>query len=259
MDLSFKIGLKLYSTNIDLIPEAETLYRDGYFDYVELYIIPGTFKDVASWKDLKVPFLIHAPHSVHGINFAQAEKYETNRRNLTDAQKYADTLGSDIIIVHGGNNGSFSETIKQLKKLDDRRLVLENKPRVGLQGEICVGWSPSEFHEAAHAGVLNGTVLDFGHAICAAASSGIDEMQIIRGFMLFKPELFHIADGEASSESDVHHNFGKGNFKINKLLSFVPENGLVTIETPRNKEDGLNDYIEDINNLRSMSLEHKKA
>lgn len=69
-----KIGLKLYSTDVALIPDARKLKVREFVDFVELYIIPGSYENsIENWKGLDVPYVIHAPHSYHGINFAQAE------------------------------------------------------------------------------------------------------------------------------------------------------------------------------------------
>lgn len=253
MEYKFKIGFKLYSTDTALIPDAAKLLKEAFFDYIELYIIPGSFENtITKWKGFECPYVIHAPHSFHGINLAKAEMRENNQMHFSEAQIFADSLGADIIIIHGGNNGSFDETIRQIAFLNDSRTTLENKPKVGFNNERCVGWSPEEFHRASESGVLQGTVLDFGHAVCAANSSDIDPNFIIGEFMAFKPKVFHISDGKHDSESDVHLNFGKGNFNIKEFLSIVPDDGLLTIETPRAQSRYLNDFIDDVFFLRNI-------
>lgn len=253
MEYKFKIGFKLYSTDTALIPDSAKLLKEAFFDYIELYIIPGSFENtITKWKGFECPYVIHAPHSLHGINLARADMRETNQMHFSEAQIFADSLGADIIIIHGGNNGSFDETIRQIAFLNDSRTTLENKPKVGFNNERCVGWSPEEFHRASESGVLQGTVLDFGHAVCAANSSDIDPNFIIGEFMAFKPKVFHISDGKHDSESDVHLNFGKGNFNIKEFLSIVPDDGLLTIETPRAQSRYLNDFIDDVFFLRNI-------
>lgn len=248
-----KIGLKLYSTDTVLIPEAEVLNREGYFDYIELYTIPGSYEEtINKWKELNCPFIIHAPHSFHGINFAQAEKWQTNHLNFGEAQKFANIMHSDTIIVHGGNNGSFDETVNQLAMLNDHRIALENKPKVGVNGEACAGWSPDEFKKADDAGILYGTVLDFGHAIYAANSSDLKAMDMIGDLMIFEPRLFHLSDGDSSSEKDVHYNLGEGNFDLAEIASLIPESGLLTIETPRKPSDNLQSFVKDVQYLQKL-------
>ena len=253
MGFHFNIGLKLHSTNISLIAEAEKCKEEGFFDYVELYIIPGTYEEtIEAWKKLDIPYVIHAPHSFHGVNLAQVDKREINLKHFNEARQFADDLGSDIIIVHGGNNGSFAETIHQIGLFNEQRIALENKPKIGIQNEECVGWSPDEFHRAMAVGVLSGTVLDFVHAVYAANSAKMDEMEIIKAFMVFHPKVFHLSDGDASSEKDIHLNFGKGSLNIAEFLSVIPEGALVAIETPHDESRGLEDFVNDIHFLRNL-------
>jgi len=226
------------------------------FDYIELYIIPGSYEaTINAWKDLNIPYVIHAPHSFHGVNLAQADKWETNLQCFNEARQFADDFGSDIIIVHGGNNGSFEETLRQISLFNEPRIALENKPKVGIQNEVCVGWSPSEFQSAIAVGVLSGTVLDFVHAVCAANSEKIDKMKMIKEFIVFHPKVFHLSDGDAFSEKDVHLNLGRGNLDLSGFLSVIPESGLVTIETPRNKSNGLDDFVNDVHSLSNLLSE----
>lgn len=253
-----KIGLKLYSTDIALIPDARELKAKVFFDFVELYVIPGSYGNtIEKWKDLGVQYVIHAPHSYHGINFAQADMWETNHKNFTESQKFADTLGSEIIIVHGGSNGSFDETLRQLKLMNENRIVLENKPRTGIADELCVGWSLLEFRQAIDSGVLHGTALDFGHATCSAAFMRVDVMRVIQGFMEFNPQIYHLADGDVLSEKDMHLNLGKGNFKLAEFVAVIPPDAYLTIETARKPSNGLKDFVEDVLFLRRISIQEK--
>lgn len=248
-----RLGLKLRSTDISLISDARKLWEKGIYGYIELYIIPNSYKEtIKKWKPLNIKFVIHAPHSSHGINFAQADKWETNLQGFNEAQLFADELGSDFIIIHGGNNGSFDETVRQIQLLNEKRILLENKPKVGMLNEICVGWSPHEFQQAYDANVLYGTALDFGHAACAARASGVDAMELIKSFMKFNPKIFHLSDGDASSEKDRHLNLGNGDLDLAAFISFIPEGGLLSLETPRSPSRGLKDFIDDVNFLKGL-------
>lgn len=247
-----KIGLKLYSTDTELIPEALTL-KNKYFNFIELYIIPGSYdKTICSWKEFDIPFIIHAPHSFHGVNLAQAEKWKTNLLCYNEAGFFADALNSEIIIAHGGNKGSFEETIRQIRSIGDKRIVLENKPKLGLNNEICVGWSPAEFRKIFDEHIINGIALDFGHASCAARSAGVDVMDIVKELILFNPKIFHLSDSDSLSEQDKHFNLGKGNLDLLQFIQVVPVNGLLTIETPREVSKGLSDFIEDVKYLKKL-------
>lgn len=252
MGFPFKTGLKLFSTNTNLIAEA-LLLKDQYFNYVELYIIPGSYeKTISAWKEFNIPFVIHAPHTVHGVNLARSAFKATNINRMREVQHFADELRAGIVIVHGGNNGDINEAIEQLRIIDDDRIIVENKPKIGLLDERCIGWSPMEFNQLRKAGVLNGIALDFTHAICAARATENDEWELIRSLMEFEPKIFHISDIDAFSHKDMHLNFGKGSLNLRQCFSFVPPDSLVTIETPREDVGSLIDFVKDIQYLQRI-------
>jgi len=254
MDFHYRPGLKLYSTNTGLISEARSL-KDKYLNYIELYVIPGSYdKTISEWKEIDVPYVIHAPHSFHGVNIACPEYRETNIRYIREVQDFAEALDADTIIVHGGNNGNINETIAQLKLIDDPHVVVENKPKIGVFDESCIGWSPSEFNRLRKEGVLRGIVLDFTHAVCAARTAGIDEWELIRSLSEFNPKIFHLSDIDSLSHKDIHLNFGKGSMDLGRLLTYVPAGGFVTIETPRKISENLSEYIQDVEYLRNLLL-----
>ncbi len=248
-----QIGLKLFSTNVDLIAEARSLLDEDIFDFVELYVFPGSEGTLGLWNGFPVPYIIHAPHALHGINLAQKEKRQENLANFNAARLFADRLGADIIIVHGGNNGSFDETIRQLESMDDKRIVLENKPKKGIFDESCVGWSPDEISRALELKAVRGTVLDFGHAVCAARSTGQSAAALIGQLAKLDPLIYHLSDGNMASEKDVHLNLGTGDFPLREFISHVPASGLVTIETPRKASEGLRDFVTDVDYLRILT------
>lgn len=253
MNFPFRIGLKLYSTNTGLIPEALFL-RNKYFDFVELYIIPGSYDNtINAWKEFDVPYVIHAPHSFHEVNLARSECRRTNIDHMREVQRFADELRADVIIVHGGNNGNINETIEQLRMINDSRIVVENKPKIGILNEICIGWSPSEYMQFREAGVLHGFALDFTHAICAARATDNDDWKFIQSLLEFEPKIFHLSDGDSSSQKDMHLNLGKGSLNLEQFLSIIPVNGLVTVETPRGVAGNLSEFVTDITYLRSLS------
>jgi deoxyribonuclease IV len=67
----WKIGLKLWSTDVELVGGAEKLYKSGYFDYIELYIVPGTYSsEMSQWAYFSGKYTIHCSHSKHGFNLA---------------------------------------------------------------------------------------------------------------------------------------------------------------------------------------------
>lgn len=241
------LGLKLFSTNTELIDKAKELWSRKVFSYIELYIIPASFQEtIQSWKNCGIPFVIHAPHSFHGMNLARQEQAVSNRALFAEVQKFTDFLQGEIIIVHGGHTGIIDETIRQVRLFADQRIYLENKPKVGLHGEKCVGYSPAEFTIAAESGVFGGYVLDFGHAACAALSMKAETMELIEEFLRFGPEIFHISDGHNHLEKDSHLSLGKGSLDIAAFISLLPAKALLTLETPRRNRLVLDDFVKDV-------------
>lgn len=253
MNHPFNIGLKLHSTNTDLIPEALSLWKKDLFQYIELYIIPGSYPCTHEiWRRCHIPFVLHAAHSYDGINLASRTHHEKNHVLFQEVQQFADVMDASTIIVHGGMEGSIEETIYQVSRLEDPRIVLENKPRVAIRGEACVGATPQEFQKVAQAGVLKGFVLDFGHAECAAVSMGLKPIQLIKEFLTFEPNLYHLSDGDSANERDTHSNFGKGDRNLAAFVQLVPVGACVTIETPRNPLKGLGDFVCDVHSLAAL-------
>jgi len=250
--IHFKTGLKLYTTDTPLIPEIQALDR-SHFHFIELYVVPGSFGNAFhDWKGLDVPYVIHAPHTAHGVNLARTDYFQANTGPLAETSKFADGLGSNVIIVHGGNTGSIEETIRQLRVWGDPRIAIENKPRLGRKNNACIGWSRDEIQHIRDAGVAPEFVLDFCHADCAARSVQADTMEFLEEFMKLNPVLFHLADRNVESAMDEHLNFGKGNFNIAHITKRIPFNALVTLETPRDPARRLQDFIDDVAYLAGL-------
>lgn len=248
-----KIGLKLWSPNVALAHRAAELHREGWIDFIELYVVPQTFDaTVGIWRDLGVPFMLHCPHGAHGFNLAKVELAESNARTFTEVQQFADALHAGVIVVHGGNRGDINETIRQLRHLNDLRICIENKPRVSLTGGICIGHSPQEIVRILESPGVGGFVLDFGHAICAANSAQVDPFTYVGEFMKSGPNIFHVGDGDRTSERDHHFNLGRGSFDLARLVSLVPPGSSLTVETPTDLTQGLRDFVENVQHLRTI-------
>jgi RimJ/RimL family protein N-acetyltransferase len=241
-----KFGLKLGSENINYTEAIFSLYRHDYFHYIELFAIPGSLGDTIDyWKQFDIPFVIHAPHSMAGMNLSIKEHRKINKEKLWETFRFADSLNAEYIIFHPGVNGVIKETINQLMPFVDIRCLIENKPRKGLNNEGCIG---STFDELAY--IINelkvGFCLDFGHAICAANSFHKDQLQYIKELLLLKPSMYHLTDGDYHSEYDSHLHYGKGNFPIRDILKLIPGGSKITDEAKHNSDDNLEDFKEDM-------------
>jgi sugar phosphate isomerase/epimerase len=251
-----RFGLKLWSFNDDYFSDACRFFDEGIYDYIELYIVPDSYERYCSlWRNLRIPYVIHAPHYENGMNPAILECEKNNMKLAAEAIEFANVLSSDTIIFHPGINGNIEVTASFFHKLNDKRIVVENKPYYSLvEGMICNGVTPEEIGAIVEkAGV--GFCLDIGHAICAANAYRKDSIEYLKEFFSLKPRLFHLSDGDFNSEYDSHLHFGEGNYPLQALLNLIPSYGSITIESKKTYPNSLDDFKKDINYIRAFSIQ----
>ncbi len=239
-------GLKLWSKNYNSLNSAKELIESGIFHYIELMVIPDS--DISLFSKVKLPYIVHIPHEDFGLNLADKEKEEFSLKIINQSIKWADKLSAKYLILHTGF-GEIKTAQNFLKKINDKRILIENEPKVGTNDEKMIGYAPKQVKSLA--GNKFGFCLDFGHAIKAALSQGIDYKQYIKQFLRLNPKVFHISDGMLKTGKDEHLNIGEGEYDFKFLLSCIKNNGskLVTLETPRNN---LNSFKEDLENVRTL-------
>lgn len=259
-----KLGLKVWSTNTDAyLHEARRLYAEGVYDYIELYAVPGSLAELPLWKalqsELQIQFVIHAPHSVHGVNPADAAKRAANLTIFSEVRKFADELNADKIIVHGGwypkvadPAPAHQETSAQLQAYADSRILLENKPYLPVDDtpRRLIGSTPAEVRGIL-AAVGCGFCLDVGHAISSANAHDADWRAWFADFLSLRPAMFHLSDLPCDSKIDQHLHFGTGSLPIRDILAHLPSDARISIETKRNSATDLNDFQKDVEWLRS--------
>jgi len=252
----FKYGLKLWSINTESYrKEAIRLYKEGLFDFIELYTVPGSLDTLSEWKKLDMPFIIHGPHYAHGMNFANKNNFEKNMKLYEETKTFADSLNAEHIIFHPGTGGFIRETASQVNQIDDERILIENKPYKALpvmKVDFCTGSTPEEIRHLQRR-TKAGFCLDIGHAIAAANSFKMDFMKYTEKFIELTPQMYHLSDTDIEAETDYHYNFGKGNMDLEKIIRLIPENSSVTIETKKASSENLDDFIEDIEVLTDTS------
>lgn len=256
----YKIGLKLWSTNKNYVNEARRLYDSGMFDYIELFSVPNTYSEfIDIWKALKIPYVIHGPHYTAGLNFADKNCFEKNVQLAAQAQKFADALDAEIIIFHPGVAGDIQQTIFQLNKIKDSRIVIENKPYFGFSGSvICNGSSPEEINKILEeTGV--GFCLDIAHAICAANAHKINQYEYVKEFIKLKPKIFHISGNDILNVYDEHRHLYDGNYDLQKMTKLLPESFRLTLETPKDFKDSLKDFESDLAYFKKYYLLSKES
>ena len=68
--------------------------------------------------------------------------------------------------------------------------------------------------------------------------------------MEYSPSVYHLSDGIYSSHTDKHLNIEKGEFNIKELIDFMPEDAMLSLETPRYSKEDLHEFADDVNVLK---------
>lgn len=260
-----KIGLKLYASNVEYIELVGNYFHRGLLDYIELYVVPGDYKRYKNvWEKAKIPFVIHAAHCLHGVNLSKKSHLSVNRKAYSDARRYADLLNSPIIIFHPGLGGDVKETARQINLLGDKRIFIENKPFVALDGRRCVGGSVEDIKYIIKKCRV-GFCLDVTHAIKYAFSIEMNYFEYIEKMMNLKPGLIHVCDGNSLFGLDEHLSMGDGNFEFVKIFDIInkfKKRYFITIESSKKLSAKLFDFKKDVVFLNKIIKEvdsHKKA
>lgn len=247
-----KLGLKLWSVNTDAyLREAVKLYARKVFDYLEIYFVPGSEATALEWRATGIPCIVHAPHSRHGVNLAAADHESYNRETFAAVRKFADALYAPDIIAHGGVLGSVAEIVRQLKLIGDPRILIENKPYLPIDRSNVklAGSTPEEIAEII-AGASCGFCLDVGHMVASANAHAADWRDYFKAFLALNPKMFHLSDLQADSDIDQHLHFGRGALPIREVLTQLPPNAVISIETARDSKDNLADFEKDVEWVR---------
>jgi endonuclease IV len=248
--LKIKFGLKLWSTNSDLVDRVEELIENDIFQYIELTPIPDT--EIKPFQESDAPYVVHITTESHGVNIADKTKKEFNLRTINNCIEWADKLNAKYLVLHPGF-GLMDDAIEFLRNIDDPRILIESMPKIGLDNEDMIGYTPEQIEKLM--GNNFGFCLDFGHAIKASVSLKRNYKEFLPEFMGLKPAMFHLSDGRIENEKDEHLSFGEGNFDLKFLMGLIPKDTsrMITIETPR-RHDRLDEDTENINYLKSTFL-----
>jgi len=230
--MNINFGLKLWSTNTDLIKDAKKLIIEDIFQYIELTPIPNT--SLEPFLDLAIPYIIHITTENHGLNIADPKIKDHNLALINECIFWADELKAEYLVLHPGY-GSLKDSLDFLDSIIDKRILIENMPKIGINDEEMIGYNSAQIKELI--GNKFSFCLDLNHTIKAATSLNIDYKVLIEDFLDLKPKLFHIADGRIDYEKDEHLNFEKGNYDLELMMKLVKKYSknkiCITLETPR--------------------------
>lgn len=209
-----KYGLKLWSNNKEnIILEAKTLLDNGQVDFLELYIHPeGNWEAFKILKNYLVT--IHATHYDHGFDLMELDGKMLDLYN-NKVLPVANFFNSPFIVLHPGCEGDTEDFSKNLEKIQDKRLLLENMPKTSLDEKILFGHKLDELKWVKENERME-FCLDFSHAIASANSQGIPYKKLIGEFLNeLNPSYFHIGGANSNSLKDEHLNLWDGSFNLN--------------------------------------------
>ncbi|ETA67464.1 endonuclease IV [Methanolobus tindarius DSM 2278] len=250
MVINMKFGLKLWSTNNDLLPDADQLIKSDVFQYIELTPIPHT--DISSFLSYDIPYTIHITTERHGVNIGNKNNHNSSLEAIYHCIKWADKLDAKYMVLHPGY-GSIEDSIELLDKLDDERILIENMPKKGLNDEMMIGYMPEQIEKLMDNKF--GFCFDMNHAIKAAASLDIDYRPFIESFISkLSPCYFHISDGDLKIEIDQHLSIGEGEYDFYYLFGMLNEKSetYITVETPKPDIHSLNEDVKNVEKLKTV-------
>lgn len=247
-----KYGIKLWTNNSRLFPNAADGYKNNFFDFVELY---HNADEIIDFDELEI--LKRIPIIVHNTNNLGFHEFEIRAKQLDiweKTKKLADYFGSSYIVVHPGGLSSFNEFQKNLEKIDDPRILIENMAGLDLNGNLTFGYDLLQLEKIKQ---LKEICFDFEKAVKAACYQEIDYKEFVADSLKnLKPFYFHISGGNKESCQDEHGNLWESNFDlkwIKKILLKIShkKDVFLVFETPKGK-DGMKNDIKNIKYFKEI-------
>lgn len=251
MKIKFDIGLKLWSTNEQYVRHAADLHREGVYDFIELYAVPGSLAQFGKlWKETNIPVRLHAPHE---LNLSRRELSERNDKLSTELVEFCKFFEAETVIVHPGIDGNQMEAIRQVLLVHEKisrqtstKLLVENMPFIGVKDEICQGADFKDIRELVKASE-SGFCFDVGHATKTAIHLKQDVKAYLNLFTSLKPDVVHVSDGHLNTVYDEHMSIGSGEYDFNFIGSLIhtlnPQ--CVVLEVARQSKENLNEFKTD--------------
>lgn len=256
-----KYGIKIWSdNNQEMFQEILDLHKNKKIDFAEFYTVPGLdFKALSALK--KVPITIHSFHIKHDFDILSLDE-NSEKMFKENVIKTADFFNSKIIVLHSGGE-KYSDDIsidfknfkKNIEKIKDKRIIIENMPALAMDGGNCFGYSLKELLLIKELGF--NFCLDIAHAYKSALWQKIDYKKFIKDLIEnLSPFYFHLSSGRGDSYDDQHLNIFEGDLDIkwvkNILVSLSGKKDIYLIfETPK-IGDNLENDIKNIDYFKSL-------
>jgi deoxyribonuclease-4 len=150
--------------------------------------------------------------------------------------------------VHSGF-GAIEDALSLLDRINDKRILIENMAKVGLNGEQLIESIPEQVQELM--GNRFGFCFDINHAIKASVSLGTSyRRSFLPAFLAINPKMFHVSDGLLSNCKDEHLDIGEGNHHFSYISGLIhcSSSRMSTLETKRRN---VRSFVEDWKNLKN--------
>ena len=263
-----RFGFKIFSNNLQnnlpVLTEIEQFVRQHRQQtFIEMMVLPDTTEeDIRRYAErfAGITVTIHAPHHIYGFDPARRECEKSNREMLALAQRAADVLHSDVIVVHSGcgkAEDKLAETMRQFKIFAaDKRVVVENLPYDDDNNEpILHGNTAAEIAKIRDFSGC-GFCFDFSHAICAANSLGLDVEKQLAEFYNLNPTVYHMCDGTMNGKYDSHLHFGEGDYPLAHFLcDYTAADARITMETGSGKPNSSLPWLQDYDFVQKILQE----
>jgi hypothetical protein len=268
-----KIGVKTRDNPLVGFENGEIGHLLGYFeDKADFYeVIAEQRKGIDFFKKMKhliYPCVVHAEHSVYGVNHADKSKHDLNSKSLDFARRVADVLNSDKIIVHtgifsypgkveqGDPHINVENSFSFFRKVNDSRILAENLRRFSLgkqKDRSHLGYKPEpagfyDFSCATPENVkefMNETgvdfCFDFSHSVFSSTYYKKNYLDYISEFLELEPRHYHFSGQliRTTKENPYHVEeieedhicLKESNLDLEKILRMTPKNAEITLET----------------------------
>jgi len=222
-----KFGIKTYK---------DEQFLDAFINKADFFEVQAiqkyNYNFLKKYKKLNIPIVIHAEHLMFGFNPADKTKTKSNLKSIKFAIKLANLTNSKKIIIHPGaitnKNCSEQQAIDFIKKLKDKRILIENLPP--LKGRLCQ--TPEQTREFLNQTKKN-FIFDLSHAIAVSNKLKLNKEKTIKDFLKLKPKHFHLSGQNYNSKQDSHKSFKEVKLPYKKILTLYPKNAEITLEVTK--------------------------
>lgn len=231
-------GLKLWTNNEVVFAEAAHLCEQGEFQFIELYHNPQAPLNDNQRERLK-PY-VHAIHAPHTHGFHEFILGQEQQQIWRDVQELATAFSCSRIILHPGQSHTFDSFQKNLRLIDDPRVIIENMAGLDLQKKPMFGQLLPDLKRIKE---IKEICFDIEKAVKAACYQGKEYRKYIQECLKeLQPRYFHLSGGEATSPIDQHTNLWESDIDFRWVKDILQqyaharqEDIFIVLETPKGK------------------------